>query len=78
MIKKFIYSKQKMMNYRDKGHFLFISLYAPRKESGKNALLNNSVITLIIYSFNKYYISAMANLLHVGEGREYKDKKIIF
>lgn len=44
---------------------------------GKNVALNNSVITLIIYSFNKYYISTMADL-HVGEEREYKDKKIIF
>lgn len=42
----------------------------------KNVALNNSVITLIIYSFNKYYISTMADLLHVGEEREHKDKKL--
>lgn len=38
-------------------------------------LLNNSAITLIIYSFNKYYISAMVDLLHMGEGRGYKGSK---
>ena len=49
----------------------------------KNVVFNNSVITLIIYSFNKYYISTMAfllwisNILHAGEEREYKDKNII-
>lgn len=41
----------------------------------KNMALNNSVITLIIYSFNKYYISTVADLNVGKEG--YKDKEII-
>lgn len=42
----------------------------------KDVALNNSVITLIIYSFNKYYISTMAELYMWGRRGNKKTRKL--
>lgn len=73
MIKSSYHPDRKWYSLRRLEMILIILILSTKQRIRKNMALNNSVITLIIYSFNKYYIFTMADL-NVGK-RDIKIRK---